>query len=169
MVSLPELENRKRYWLEIWHGDSAWKTGGPRGLLPIGECPQIASQQIMLKKNIFWAFADETINLYEASWLNKSSELWKLLPHNYSYFSSRGFICGHSLVGSNPRGPPVFQALSPCQISSQYLKPFSSSGSDTIQKCTLKYQFKETQTLQSLSTFQSIKNLIYIQIIKSTI
>ncbi len=30
-------------------------------------------------------------------------------------------ICGHSLVGSNSWGPPVFQALSPYQISSQYL------------------------------------------------
>jgi hypothetical protein len=45
MVLLPELENRKRYWLEIWTGDSAWKTGGPRGLLPTRECPQIAAQQ----------------------------------------------------------------------------------------------------------------------------
>jgi hypothetical protein len=53
MVSLPELENRKRYWLEIWHGGSAWETGGPRGLLPTRECPQIASQQKMLKFVIF--------------------------------------------------------------------------------------------------------------------
>jgi hypothetical protein len=29
VVSLPELNNRKRYWLEIWYGDSIWKTGGP--------------------------------------------------------------------------------------------------------------------------------------------
>ncbi len=43
-------------------------------------------------------------------------------------------ICGHSLLGSNPRGPPVFQALSPYQISSHYLFRFSSSGSDTIKK-----------------------------------
>jgi hypothetical protein len=43
-------------------------------------------------------------------------------------------ICGQSLVGSNPRGPPVFQALLPCQISSQYLFWLSSSGSDTIEK-----------------------------------
>ncbi len=43
-------------------------------------------------------------------------------------------ICGHSLVGSNPRGPPVFQALSPYQISDHYLFRFLSSGSDTIKK-----------------------------------
>ncbi len=43
-------------------------------------------------------------------------------------------ICGYSLVGSNPRGPPVFQALSPYQTSSHYLFRFSSSGSDTIEK-----------------------------------
>jgi hypothetical protein len=30
-------------------------------------------------------------------------------------------ICGHSLVGSNACGPPVFQILLPCQIPSQYL------------------------------------------------
>jgi hypothetical protein len=42
-------------------------------------------------------------------------------------------ICGRSQVGSNPRGPPAFQALSPYQISSQYLFRFSSSGSDTIE------------------------------------
>ncbi len=40
---LPELENRKRQWLEILYGDSAWKTGGPRGLLPNRECPQMMS------------------------------------------------------------------------------------------------------------------------------
>jgi hypothetical protein len=41
MVSLPELKNGLRYWLEIWYGDGAWKTGGPRGLLPTRECPQM--------------------------------------------------------------------------------------------------------------------------------
>jgi uncharacterized membrane protein len=34
---------------------------------------------------------------------------------------SRDVIYGCSLVGSSARGPPVFQVLLPCQISSQYL------------------------------------------------
>jgi hypothetical protein len=36
--------------------------------------------------------------------------------------------------GSKSRSPPVFQALSPHRISSQYLKPLESSGSDTIKR-----------------------------------
>ncbi len=44
MVSLPELENGKRYWPETWYGDRAWKTGGLSALLPTKECPQIASK-----------------------------------------------------------------------------------------------------------------------------
>jgi hypothetical protein len=30
-----------RYWLGIWYDESAWKTGGRRGLLPTRECPQM--------------------------------------------------------------------------------------------------------------------------------
>jgi hypothetical protein len=44
----------------------------------------------------------------------------------------RDVIYGRSLLGSSARGPPVFQVLSPYQISSQYLLAFSGSGSDTI-------------------------------------
>jgi hypothetical protein len=47
-------------------------------------------------------------------------------------------ISGQSLVGSNAWCPPVFQALSPYQFSSQYLKWFSSSGSDTIRKMSFR-------------------------------
>jgi hypothetical protein len=43
MISLPELKNAKRYWLEIWYGDSVWIAGGPRALLPTRGCPQIPS------------------------------------------------------------------------------------------------------------------------------
>jgi hypothetical protein len=52
MVSLPELENRWRYWLEIWYGDSIWKTGGLRALLPTRECPQITSCQKIFGKKL---------------------------------------------------------------------------------------------------------------------
>jgi hypothetical protein len=43
MASLPELKNHKRYWLEIWCGDSAWKTEGPGALVPTRDHPQIPS------------------------------------------------------------------------------------------------------------------------------
>jgi hypothetical protein len=43
MVSLPELLNGWRYRLEIWFGNSFWKTGGPHAWLPTRECPQITS------------------------------------------------------------------------------------------------------------------------------
>jgi hypothetical protein len=43
MVSLPELENCQRYWLEIWYGDSAWETGGHHPLLPTRDRPEITS------------------------------------------------------------------------------------------------------------------------------
>jgi hypothetical protein len=50
MVSLPELKNRWWYWFEIWHGDSAWETGGPCALLPTRECSQLTSGQKFLHK-----------------------------------------------------------------------------------------------------------------------
>jgi hypothetical protein len=53
---------------------------------------------------------------------------------NFLIFSFIDVICGHPLIGSSAWGPPVFQALSPYRISSQYLEPFSSSGSNTIKK-----------------------------------
>jgi hypothetical protein len=49
MVSLPELKNYKRYWFEIWYGDSAWKTGGPHAWLPTRECPKLSSLVKKLK------------------------------------------------------------------------------------------------------------------------
>jgi hypothetical protein len=53
MVSLPELDNRLIHWLEIWYGDSAWKTGGPHALLPTRERPQITLifDKYKIKKN----------------------------------------------------------------------------------------------------------------------
>jgi hypothetical protein len=48
MVSLPELTNGWRYWLEILYGDSVRKTGGPRELLPNRERPQMTSLQKIL-------------------------------------------------------------------------------------------------------------------------
>ncbi len=42
-------------------------------------------------------------------------------------------ICGQSLVGSNACGPPVSQIPFAYQIGRHYLRPFSSSGSDTIE------------------------------------
>ncbi len=50
MVSLPELENAKRYWLEIWFGDSTWKAGGPRALLPTRGCPQKSFLAVLIGK-----------------------------------------------------------------------------------------------------------------------
>jgi hypothetical protein len=50
----------------------------------------------------------------------------------FFFFFTSDDICGQSLVGSHARIPPVLQALSPCPISSQYLVPLESSGSDTI-------------------------------------
>jgi hypothetical protein len=41
-------------------------------------------------------------------------------------------ICGHSLVESMACSTPVFQILPPYPISSHYLKPLESSGSDSI-------------------------------------
>jgi hypothetical protein len=43
MVSLPELENRSKYWLEIWYGGSAYIVGEPHGLLPTRDRPQVTS------------------------------------------------------------------------------------------------------------------------------
>jgi hypothetical protein len=51
---------------------------------------------------------------------------------NLGVIFCRDIICGQSLVGSHACGPPVFQSLLSCQISSQYLPPLRSSGSDTI-------------------------------------
>ncbi len=71
MVSLPELSNGTRYWLEIGHGDSACKTGGIRAWLPTRDCPQISSL-VKKKKNlicdffILFFFSKEVRNATEA-------------------------------------------------------------------------------------------------------
>jgi hypothetical protein len=57
MVSLPELLNGWRYRLEIWCGNSFWKTGGPHTWLLTRECPQITSH--LKKKQI----KNEIVNL----------------------------------------------------------------------------------------------------------
>jgi hypothetical protein len=41
MVSLPELKNGLRYWLEIRYTNNVWKTRGPHAQLPTRECPQM--------------------------------------------------------------------------------------------------------------------------------
>ncbi len=50
----------------------------------------------------------------------------------YFVFSKIHVICGQSPAGRYACGPPVFQALSPYQISGRYLLRLTSSGSDTI-------------------------------------
>jgi hypothetical protein len=85
-----------------------------------------------------------------------------ILTHsgNFNFFSNifwHDVICGHSLVGSNARGPPVCQALSPYQISSQYLQRLSSSRSDTIKILHLKKIAKIGLPYQNFIEFSTRK------------
>jgi hypothetical protein len=68
-------------------------------------------------------------------------------------------ICGQSLVGSNPCGPPAYQILLPCQILSQYLLRFLSSGSDTIE--TADHQkFWSWDMVQKLSQIEKFLRIV---------
>ncbi len=80
-------------------------------------------------------------------------------------------VCGHSLVGSNACGPPASQALSPYQVSSHYLLPLRSSGSDTIKNQFLVISGSSSETLSG-EGWIGIKIFVYYwryYIMKSTI
>jgi hypothetical protein len=68
-----------------------------------------------------------------------SSKNHQKLKFFIMHFSWIDVICGYSLVGSKSRSAPVSQALSPYKISSHYLKPLESSGSDTMKRRRVRF------------------------------
>ncbi len=115
-----------KYSLRIW-------IGGRR------RWGQLTIRLILMIMNVLrFSLNDYFLELWSTEWKMETYQLFTV----FSDIFWCDAICGHSLVGSNPRGPPVFQALSPCQISNQYLFRFSSSGSDTTEKLKFWLKFR---------------------------